>query len=387
VPRTAGGGRGRRPGDAPRSHRLASPSDSVGGVQPLPPPLPEPSRRLAIPGFSIGHGTDAAGMTGVTVILCPEQGALAAAEVRGSATGTRQFDSLVLGHHVASRAHAVVLAGGSGFGLSAADPVVERLEGIGRGFRTPLGVVPLVPTAILYDLGFGDPKARPGRGLVEAALAEAEDALGQGGLTAAEDAAAAGRGEAPGAEVAVGSVGAGTGATVGKARGLDCAMKGGFGFASLAVPGGPTVAAAVAVNAFGDVRDPFAGGGLLAACRAAPDSRRLVGADRVIAALPADHAPPWEGNTTLAVVLTDAALAKPAALKVCQMAFGGLYRTLSPALSLFDGDLVVTLSSGRLTADVNQIGVLAELAIAHAVVAAAREADGFGLLPAVRDLG
>ena len=358
-------------------------------MQPLPPPLPEPSRRLALPGFSIGHGTDAAGMTGVTVILCPEQGALAAAEVRGSATGTRQFDSLVLGHHVASRAYAVVFAGGSGFGLSAADPVVERLEAAGRGFRTPLGVVPLVPTAILYDLGFGDAKARPGRGLVAAALAEAEGALAPAAGGPAEGSAgvAGAEGVAPGLEVAVGSVGAGTGATVGKARGPECAMKGGFGFASLAVPEGPTVAAAVAVNAFGDVRDPFAGGGLIAACREAPDSRRLVGADRVLVALPAEGGHPWEGNTTLAVVLTDATLAKPSALKVCQMAFGGLYRTLSPALSMFDGDLVVTLSSGELRADVNQVGVLAELAIAHAVVAAVREADGFGLLPAVRDLG
>jgi L-aminopeptidase/D-esterase-like protein len=335
-----------------------------------PPPFPAPGRTLTLPAFALGHGSDLRGKTGVTVVLCPE-GVLAAAEVRGSATGTRQFDSLVLGHHVASRAHAVVLAGGSGFGLPAADPVVDWLAREGRGFDTGFGVVPLVPTAILFDLGFGDGTARPTRELAEEARAAAAAALAAGPGTAAP--------------VAVGSVGAGTGATVGKARGLDCAMKGGFGFAALAVPGGPTVAAAVAVNAFGDVRDPESGR-TVAGCRAAPDSRELVGAERVLAQLPADLAHPWEGNTTLAVVMTDAALTKATALKVCQMAFGGLYRALAPALSLFDGDLVVTLATGEKPAHVNQVGVLAARAVGAAIVTAVAEADGFGILPAVRDL-
>lgn len=325
------------------------------------PPLPAPERRLTIPGLSIGHGSDTTGMTGVTVVLCPE-GAVAAAEVRGSATGTRQFDSLVGNHHLATRAHAVVLAGGSGYGLSAADPVVEALARAGRGFDAGVARVPLVPTAILFDLGFGDPLAHPGRALVDQALREA----------------AAG-------EVAVGSIGAGTGATVGKARGRECGMKGGIGFASLTVVDGPTVAALVAVNAFGDVRDPE-GGATVAGCRAAPDSLQLVGAERVLAALPPGALNPWEGNTTLAVVLTDAQLSKRAALKVCQMAFGGLYRALAPALTLYDGDLVVTLATGERPAHLHQIGVLAERAVAAAIVTGVREADGFGLLPAVRDL-
>ncbi len=300
-------------------------------------------------------------MTGVSVVLCPE-GAVAAAELRGSATGTRQFDSLVGQHHLATRAHALVLAGGSGFGLAAADAVVESLERSGHGFDAGVARVPLVPTAILFDLGFGDPRARPGRTLAEAALRSA----------------AAG-------PVAVGSVGAGTGATVGKALGRECGMKGGIGFASLTCPGGPTVAALVAVNAFGDVRDP-ATGDVVAGSRAGADSPRLVGAQRVLAALPPGAQGPWEGNTTLAVVLTDAALSKRAALKVCQMGFGGLYRALAPALTLYDGDLVVTLATGERPAHVHQIGVLAELAIAEAILVAVREADGFGLLPAVRDL-
>lgn len=162
-------------------------------------------------------------------------------------------------------------------------------------------------------------------------------------------------------------------------------MKGGIGFASLVVAGGPTVAALVVVNAFGDVRDPESGA-IVAGCRAAPDSRELVGAERVLAALPPGAPNPWEGNTTLAVVITDAALSKRAALKVCQMAFGGLYRALAPALTLYDGDLVITLAAGERPAHVHQIGVLAERAVAAAILTAVREADGFGLLPAVRDL-
>jgi L-aminopeptidase/D-esterase-like protein len=330
---------------------------------PSAPPLPAISSRLTAAGFSIGHGTDRQSMTGVTVILCPE-GATAAAEVRGSATGTRQFDSLVAPHHIATKAHALVMAGGSGFGLAAADPVVAHLRARGKGFRTPLGVVPLVPTAILYDLGLGDPRAAPSPALVEQAIA----------------AAAAG-------PIDCGSVGAGTGATVGKARGLDCAMKGGFGFVELraTAAAGPTVAAAVAVNAWGDVRDPDSDA-LIAGCRAAPRSRRLVSAERVLARLPADAPHPWQGNTTLAAVLTDARLSKLELFKVCEMATGGLYRALAPAFSLYDGDLVVALASGRVPAHVHRVGVLAQHAVGQAIRAAVLAADGFGLLPAARDL-
>ncbi|HWN41955.1 MAG TPA: P1 family peptidase [Thermoanaerobaculia bacterium] len=325
------------------------------------PTLPCPSRRLDLPGFRLGHGSDRTGMTGVTVILCPD-GVTAAAEVRGTATGTRQFDSLVAGQHISSRAHAVVLAGGSAFGLSAADPVVDWLAARGYGFQTGVAPVPLVPTAILFDLGFGDPGARPVRELVEQALASAC----QG-------------------EVEVGSVGSGTGATVGKVLGRENAMKGGFGFVSLTVPDGITVAAAVAVNAFGDVRG--LDGRMIAGCRTAPDSMELAEADRVLGNLPPETPHPWEGNTTLAVVMTDAILSKATALKVCQMAFGGFYRTLVPALSMVDGDLIVTLSTGQKPAHVHQVGVLAERAIAEAILVAVREADGFGVLPGVRDLG
>ncbi len=191
--------------------------------------------------------------------------------MRGSATGTRQFDSLVSAQHIGSRAHAVVLAGGSAFGLSAADPVVDWLAERGYGFQTGVVPVPLVPTAILFDLGIGDPAARPTRKLVEEALA-----------TAAQG------------EIEIGSVGAGTGATVGKALGRQQCMKGGFGFASLTVPGGLTVAAAVAVNAFGDVRR--LDGTLVAGCRVSPDSKELANAERVLAITAAGIPPPVGGE-------------------------------------------------------------------------------------------
>lgn len=324
------------------------------------PLFPAVSTTLDLPGVAIGHGTDRKGITGVTVILTP-QGALAAAEVRGSATGTRQFDSLVSAQHVAGRAHAFVLAGGSGFGLAAADPVVEYLAERGLGFQTGFRPVPLVPTAILFDLSLGKADAAPSPELVRSALASA------------------GSGAVP-----VGSVGAGTGATIGKALGPASAMKGGFGFASLTVESGLQVAAAVAVNAFGDVR--ALDGSPVAGCRRSPESLELAGADALLANLPPDAGHPWEGNTTLAVVLTNAELTKTAALKVCQMAFGGLYRTLVPALSLFDGDLVALLSVGGQRASINQVGILAERAVAEAILRGVREAEGFGLLPSVRDL-
>jgi L-aminopeptidase/D-esterase-like protein len=311
------------------------------------------SHALTVPGFTIGHGSDLEGKTGVSVVLCPE-GATAAAEVRGTATGTRQFDSLTRVHHVATKAHAVVLAGGSGYGLSAADPVVAWLAEHGYGFDTGVRLVPLVPTAILFDLAFGDSEAQPTADLSTAAIAAASD------------------GEQPS-----GSLGAGTGATVGKAKGPTCGMKGGVGFASLSVPDGPTVAALVAVNAFGDVRDPGNG---------PPDSLELLGAENVLAHMPPDHSHPWQGNTTLAVVMTDAAIDKPGARKVCEMAFGAFYRCFSPALSLFDGDLVATLATGQVPAQLHQVGVLAEHAVAEAIGRAVREADGFGILPAFGDL-
>lgn len=332
---------------------------------------------LDIPGFRIGHAGDPTGMTGVTVVAC-EDGAVGAASVWGSATGTRQFDSLTSPHHPAPGVHALVFSGGSAFGLSAADGVVEALGARGVGLPShDGGVIPLVPTAILFDLAFGDPRARPGAPM-------ARDAL-----------AAAASGSIP-----VGSVGAGTGATVGKTLGPARATKGGFGFAALRGAAGVTVAAAVAVNAYGDVVDPGSGR-IVAGARMSEGGFELADSRRVLAGLPPDVVHPWDrsrdpdaeggsptipGNTTLAAVLTDADLPKTLLFKVCQMAFGGLYRCLAPALTLYDGDLVVALSTRRTPAHPHAVGVLAEEAIVRAILRAVRSADGFGVLPTARDL-
>ncbi len=307
---------------------------------------------------------DLAGKTGVTVILCPD-GAAGAADVRGSATGTRQFDSLVDAGHVAGNVHGLVFAGGSGFGLGCADGVVAHLEEDGAGFTTGYRCVPIVPTAILFDLAFGDATAVP-------TVAMAADAA---------RAAAAG-------EQRCGSVGAGIGATVGKANGPACAMKGGFGFAAGQVPGGARVAIAAAVNALGDVRDPLTGEPI-AGCRTAPNGVERASARELLLQPPSEHA--WvknsrQGNTTLVAIMTDAALSRAELKKVCVMAFAGLGRCLDPALSEFDGDLVVALSHGEVDAHAHQVGIAAQDLVGEAIVAAVQEADGFGIVPAVADL-
>jgi len=309
--------------------------------------------------LTLGHGSDLTGMTGVTVILAP-QGALAAAEVRGSATGTRQFDSLVSAQHVASRAHAFVLAGGSGYGLAAADPVVEHLAARGFGFQTGIRPVPLVPTAILFDLAFGSPDAQPTPELVRAAL----------------DAAAAG-------PVAQGSVGAGTGATVGKLHGAQCAMRGGLGWASTDIAEA-NVAAIVAVNAVGDVRDP-ATGHLIAGARETPESRRFVD---TAAALAAGVPPPsfQPVNTTIGVVVTTAALGKAEAARIAHAAMEGLARALSPPHLDTDGDTLFCLSVGDARVDLAALGRAAADVVAGAIVNGVLFATSLPGLPAARDL-
>jgi L-aminopeptidase/D-esterase-like protein len=321
----------------------------------------ESSLELGVPGFTLGHGTDVEGGTGVTVILCPG-GVSGVAEVRGSATGTRQLDALVNPWHLGPPVHAFVLAGGSAFGLSAADEVARFLERQGHGFDTGVGRVPLVPTAILFDLGFGDSAARPTPALVRAALAGA----------------AAG-------PVGIGSVGAGTGATVGKANGRDCGMKGGLGFARIVV-GELAVAAVVVVNAFGDVIDPTTGS-IVAGCRRDADSHELADARSVLVRPPRQEHP-WEaaGNTTLAVVATNAALPRLALGQAARIAFGGFHRVLAPALSLYDGDLLAILASGEVPSHPHQLGILAQHAVEQAVLRGVRAANGLGRLPAAGDL-
>jgi len=313
----------------------------------------------AISGIRVGHGTDQMGCTGCTVVLCPE-GTVGGVDIRGSAAGTRELDALSP-MHLVPHVHGVLLAGGSAFGLDAAGGVMRYLEEHGIGFDVQVTRVPIVPAAILFDLRLGDAFARPDASMAYAACQQAT------------------AGPFP-----EGSVGAGTGATVGKLFGISQATKSGLGSAALNLPGGLKVGALAVVNAFGDVRDP-ATGVLLAGAREAPDSSTL--ADTAAAmrrgVLPRGYKPE---NTTLALVATNARLTKLEATKIAQMAQHGLVRAISPVHTTLDGDLVISLATGEVEAETNAVGVAAAEAVAEAILRAIKTATSLGGLPAWRDL-
>lgn len=310
-----------------------------------------------IPGVRVGHASDYEALTGCTVVLC-ESGAVAGADIRGSASGTEEFPAMEPGH-VAGRVHAVTLAGGSAFGLEAASGVRRYLEQKGVGFDTRAARVPIAPCAILYDLAIGKPNVRPTREMGEAAAAAAS----------AEP-------------VKEGAVGAGTGATVGKLFGMPCAMKSGIGSFTVALEGrykGVLVSALVAVNAFGDVIDP-ATGKIVAGARRAPDSREF--ADTAAELLRGAQAGfGRRENTTLAVVAVNARLDPVEARKLAQQAQLGMARTIRPVNTMVDGDLVVALSLGDREADVNALGVAAADAVSESILRAVRRAPSLGGIP------
>ncbi|MBI5086611.1 MAG: P1 family peptidase, partial [Acidobacteria bacterium] len=274
---------------------------------------------------------------------------------RGGATGTQEMD-VMSPFHIATHVHAVVLAGGSAFGLEAASGVRRYLERKGVGFATADAVVPIVPCAILYDLGIGKASVRPTREMGETAAVAAHAGA-----------------------VEEGSVGAGTGAVVGKALGMKNAMKGGVGTHTVELPNGVLVSALVAVNALGDVIDP-ATGRILAGARKAPQSREFANSAELMKRRGATGGLKRE-NTTLAVVATNARLDKVQAAKVAQMSHHGLVRTISPVHTSMDGDLAIALSCGELVAPVDAVGVAAGEAVAAAIVRAVKAARGMGGVP------
>ena len=311
-----------------------------------------------VQGISVGHASDYTGYTGCTVILC-EKGGVCGIDIRGSAAGTRQVDALSI-NHLVEEVHAVLLCGGSSFGLDAATGVMKFLEEKGVGFDVGVVKVPIVPTAVIFDLGFGDHKARPTR---------------ETGYEACLNASA---------KVAEGSVGCGVGATVGKLFGLQCAMKGGVGTASVAMPDGLIVGALAVVNAFGDIVDNLTGK-IIAGVRKTEESLELAS---TVDSLRRGYVKKQFGmeNTTLAVVATNGAFNKREITKVAQMAQGGLIKTINPVHTTFDGDLVFALSVGTVPADINRVGVLSEFVVTEAIKRAVRKADGLGKLPAAKDV-
>jgi len=316
-----------------------------------------------VDGVIVGHFTDKRRPTGVTALLF-ENGAFAGVDVRGSAPGTRETDLLnpVHGNH---KIHAITLAGGSGFGLDAASGVVRYLEEKGIGIHFGGYVIPIVPAAILFDLPVGDGRIRP---------------TAESGYEAARVASSR--------KVVEGNVGAGAGATVGKAFGFDRATKTGLGTASIKVgTTGVVIGALVALNAVGDVFDPTSGR-IIAGARS-EDGKSFIGTQARIRggygvleqALPLT-------NTTIAVIATNATLDKTQLTKVAQMAHDGLARTINPIHTLYDGDTIFAVSTGRLTANVNHgaVGSIAADVLATAVIRAVTQATAAAGLPSHREL-
>lgn len=317
-----------------------------------------------VEGIKVGHFTDTRRPTGCTVILT-ESGAVAGVDVRGSAPGTRETD-LLKPTNLVDRVNAIVLSGGSAFGLDTATGVMRWLEEHGAGFPTAAGKVPIVPAAILYDLGVGDAKIRP---------------TAESGYQACKSAV-------PG-PVAEGNVGAGAGATVGKLS-AGQAMKGGIGTSSIKLANGLVVAAIVAVNCTGDVIDPHTGK-IVAGARTA-DGRGFVDISRSFRAGVGVAPPTGRGrggeSTTIGVVATNARFDKTQMTKIAEMAHDGLARAINPAHTPYDGDTLFAMSTGTssVAANLAAIGALAAEAVSDAILRGVKKATSIPGYRAYRDL-
>ncbi len=316
--------------------------------------------------FHIGHWTDRTAGTGCTVIVAP-QGAAAGVDVRGGAPASRETD-LLRPENTVDAIHAVCLSGGSAFGLEAASGVARELEDRGIGLDVGPTVVPIVCSSCLFDLAFGDAHVRPG---VEAGIFATCAAL-DGGADALEQ----------------GTVGAGTGATVGKLNGPGCAMKGGLGAQALQL-GSIKVGALSAVNACGNVVDP-ATGRTIAGMRAATDSNEIVSMEEAMIAAADQMAMPLDRtNTTISCIVTNARLTKAQCTKVAQIAADAYAHTIRPTHTTNDGDTIYVMASG--TADMQDcpldlLGLLATRALEAAICEGCRAADGILGTPSCKDL-
>ena len=315
-------------------------------------------------GIKAGHWSNRRAATGCTVVLCPPDGAVAGVDVRGGAPGTRETDLLRPGRLV-DRVHGIVLSGGSAFGLDAASGVMRYLEERGVGLEFGEQRIPIVPAAILFDLGIGRADRRP----------DAES-----GYRAAR--------AAKGGRVAQGSVGVGTGATVAKAAGMERCLKGGVGTASERFTGdsdsgaGLVAGALAAVNAGGDIFDPE-NGKQVAGPRA--EGRRFQDGDALIRA----GAEPPDGSTTLAVVATNADLSKEWANRLASVCHDGLARTIRPAHGMNDGDIVFVVATGEVAVDdplvYRALEAMAVRAVERSILSAVRSAAGLAGVPSARE--
>ncbi|MEM7828201.1 MAG: P1 family peptidase [Candidatus Aenigmatarchaeota archaeon] len=310
-----------------------------------------------VPGIKVGHSTDTNSYTGCTVIIC-ENGAVGGVEVRGMASSTRQIDSLT-NIHIVNKIHAVLITGGSAFGLDSAGGVMQYLEERNIGFDVRVTKVPVVAAAVIFDLSFGDFRKRPDFSMGYAACLNARKG-----------------------DIEEGSFGAGTGASVGKLFGIERATKGGVGTSSVRFSD-ITVGALAVVNAFGDVIDPLKGT-IIAGARS-PDGRTFVDT-RAQMKMGVSRRNFIADSTTVAVIATDAMLTREEACRVARVAHNAFAKCISPVHTSFDGDTVFVLSTGEKKADINLISILAEDVLMDAVIRGVKNANGFGILPSYSDL-
>ena len=313
----------------------------------------------SVPDFKVGHYTDLDAATGCTVILCPPR-ATGSVDVRGGAPGTRETD-LLQAHNLVEEVTAVVLSGGSAFGLATADGVMRWHAERGLGYQSRSGVtVPIVPAAILFDLTIGRPGVTPGA---------------DAGYQACEAASVV--------PVTMGSVGAGTGARIAAIKGNERASKGGIGSASVELPNGLIVAALMAVNAVGNVIGED--GKILAGLRTASGTRFTSVLDAMGQMSDPSAEQSTGENTVIGVVATNAKLNKSQLHKVAQMAHDGIARAINPAHTMYDGDTIFALATGDIPADTSFVGAYAAEAVADAIRRAALYATSLAGIRAASD--
>lgn len=306
-----------------------------------------------INGIRVGHSENMEGATGCTAVLF-EKGAVAGVDIRGGAPGTRETD-LLKSENLVDTVHGILLTGGSAYGLDAAAGIMAYLEEENVGFDVGVGKVPIVPGAVLFDLPLGDPKARPDKAM---------------GYDAARKA---------GRNIAEGTVGAGTGATVGKILGMDYAMKGGIGTYAFEI-GGLKVGAIVAVNGFGDVlegEETIAG---------VYDRKNQVFLHTEGVMIQGAHEKPFNGNTTIGVVVTNGKFTKAEMNKIASMSHNGYGRALYPAHTMVDGDTIFAAATGEVEADPSLVGHLAAVAMEKAIHSGIKAATGLKGVPAYGEI-
>ena len=315
---------------------------------------------IDIEGIKVGHASNFKAITGCTVMLF-DNPATAAVDLRGGGTSTRQIDSL-LSHNTFGKIHAILLTGGSAYGLDAASGVVKYLEEKNIGLEVGGGiVVPSVPTAVIFDLGIGEGKIRPDAKMGYEACVQAKST-----------------------EVREGSIGAGTGATIGKLMGVEQATKGGIGSESYKFENGVVVGVLVVVNAFGDIVSPTSGK-ILAGVRDLKDEGEFAGTLNLFKQGIVRRADSYQ-NTTLAVVATNANFSKSELLRISNIAQTGLAKVISPVHTSQDGDMVISVSAGEMKEDVNLIGVIAAELTQKAILRAVEQSSSLGGIPCSKEL-